>query len=196
MVEHRPGEGGAANTPPFPRLVEGTDPSPAESGSHEREPLDARPAPLDEPPPARSRPADDDPLPPPFGADPAEPPPRRSRGSRLDRRAFGRRAGATLRQRTESGLHRGFGRVADRLEETAERLERLADDRLQGPGARARAGEVAQSAAGWIDDLADYLRASDADRLRADLERQVSDKPVQTLLLAVAAGWVAGKIMR
>lgn len=106
------------------------------------------------------------------------------------------RAGARLLLRAETTLQRGAVRMADRLEDTAERLERLAGDRLHGSDSRERAGEAAQSAARWIDDLATYLRDRDAEALREDIEHQVRDRPVQTILLAVAAGWVVGRIMR
>ena len=43
---------------------------------------------------------------------------------------------------------------------------------------------------------ADYLRGSDADDLRRDVETRVREKPLQSVLVAVAAGWLVGKIVR
>jgi ElaB/YqjD/DUF883 family membrane-anchored ribosome-binding protein len=47
-----------------------------------------------------------------------------------------------------------------------------------------------------MEDVADYLRTSDFDRLRGDVETQVREKPLQSLFVAAAAGWMLGKIMR
>lgn len=102
-----------------------------------------------------------------------------------------------LGERAETRINEGMQQAADRLETAAERLDRLAEERIDGEsGARARAGDLAHSAADTMESVARYLRENDAQGLRSDLERQVRDKPVQTLLVGVAAGWVAGKILR
>lgn len=99
--------------------------------------------------------------------------------------------------RAETKINEGMQQAADRLETAAERLDRLADERIDGPsGTRARAGDLAHSAADTMESVARYLRDNDAQGLRSDLERQVREKPVQTLLVGVAAGWIAGKILR
>ena len=102
-----------------------------------------------------------------------------------------------LAGRAEDKVNRGLDQAADRLEQAAERIDRLADQQTQGAsGIRARAGTVAHSAADTLESVAGYLRSNDAQALRSDLERQVRERPVQTLLIGVAAGWLAGKILR
>jgi len=185
-MDDRPSGGGAANTPPFPRLVrnepengpssEASRPRPfiADAGGRQDDPDIGGPG----------HRADD-----PADSDDAEP-------FAETRRSFTSGARHGFRQRAESGLHRGFERIADRLEEAAERLEFVAEERLLALGPTARASDLAFSAAGWIGELSDYLRNSELDTLRADLERQVRERPIQTLLLAAGAGWLLGKILR
>jgi hypothetical protein len=93
-------------------------------------------------------------------------------------------------------VNRGFESVADRLDDTAERIDRLADDRLSGGGPRGKAGDVAHSTAHVIEDVAEYFRETDLRTMQSDLERRVRERPIQTLLLAASAGWVLGKIMK
>jgi ElaB/YqjD/DUF883 family membrane-anchored ribosome-binding protein len=88
-------------------------------------------------------------------------------------------------------------RAAGSLEDTAQRIDDLADRHLDGgQGVRAQAGNLAHSTADTFESAARYLRSNDMGALQSDLERQVRRHPMQTLLVAVAAGWVAGKILR
>jgi hypothetical protein len=87
--------------------------------------------------------------------------------------------------------------LADRIQIAAEHLDDLAEERfgdVEGP--LARAGDVAHGVAGRMDSVAEYLRANDVDSVRRGLERRVREKPLQSVLIAVAAGWLAGKIHR
>jgi ElaB/YqjD/DUF883 family membrane-anchored ribosome-binding protein len=203
MAEQRPGEGGPANTPPFPRIVNeesaptpfaGGDPEPVgggggigEAGGHAGEILE----PVTETPsPAgareslnRAAEAGDEAL---EAA--------RSTSERIRRMATD--AGEEVRRRAEKGVNRGFERVAERVDTFADRVEELADRQLSGTGTRARAGDLAHGTAGVLDNVAEYLRSTDLRGLQADLENQVRTRPLQTLLVAAAAGWVFGKIMR
>lgn len=102
-----------------------------------------------------------------------------------------------LGSRAETKINEGMQQAADHIEDAAERIDRLADERLgDASGARAKAGEMAHSTADTLESVASYLRENDAQELRADLERQVRAKPMQTLMIGVAAGWMAGKILR
>lgn len=102
-----------------------------------------------------------------------------------------------LGSRAETRINEGMQQAADRIDDVAERIDRLADERIgEAGGARGRAGEMAHSAADTLESVARYLRENDAHELRSDLERQVRARPVQTLMVGVAAGWVAGKILR
>jgi hypothetical protein len=201
MDPSRSGEGGAANTPPFPRQPEDRrhtadiplDPGPPGSSDRSADDPEAF-VPFGEPSP-RDAPGDDPEAARSWSAGGSTREPEDLAAGPAGRR-FRDRAGDALRHGAERSLKTGFARFADRLDDTAARIERLADDQLQGSGTRRRAGEVAHSSAGWLEDAADYLRSSDLDRLRQDVERQVREKPLQSLLLAVTAGWVLGKIMR
>jgi ElaB/YqjD/DUF883 family membrane-anchored ribosome-binding protein len=191
MDEHRPGAGGAANTPPFPRLPDsGREPV---NGSAEEQAFVARPEsyidPLGRPNPTPPTEADV-----PRGSQEREP--SAPEASATESPGFTPRIRRGIRSRVEHGVERALGRLADQLDEGADRLERLADDQLEGSGARARAGDAVQATAGWMEGVADYLRSSDTDSMRSDLEGRVRDRPLQTLLIAVGAGWVVGRIMR
>jgi len=92
--------------------------------------------------------------------------------------------------------NQGMQQAAERLDSVAQRIDRLADERLAGTGGRARAGDLAHSAADTMESMANYLRNHDMQSLQQDLERQVRERPLQTLLIGVAAGWIVGKILR
>lgn len=92
---------------------------------------------------------------------------------------------------------RGMKQAADRLDTLAQRIDSTADQRLAGAGgARGRAGDLAHGLADTLESVAGYLRENDVGGLQRDLERQVRERPIQTLLIGVAAGWVVGKILR
>lgn len=102
-----------------------------------------------------------------------------------------------IAQRAEDRVTGGMKQAAERIEDAAHRLDRVAEERTaDASGATARAGEMAHTVADTMESVARYLRENDARGLRQDLERQVREKPLQTLLVGLAAGWVAGKILR
>jgi len=201
MEEQRPGEGGPANTPPFPRPGEETrrpvtpdtgafgeasaPPSvPAESNGTDRDEssrASARES-LD-----RAREESDA-----FGEQLGA----ASSFVRRDARRIASDTGERIRRRAEERIHSGFRGVADRLDDAAERIDRVATDRLDGPGAQGRVGDAAHSTASLIEEAADYLRETDLRGMQADLERRVRERPLQTILLAVGVGWLVGKIMK
>jgi ElaB/YqjD/DUF883 family membrane-anchored ribosome-binding protein len=99
--------------------------------------------------------------------------------------------------RAEDKVNQGLNQAADRIDQAAHRLDQIADQQAGGAGGpRAKAGQMAHSVADTMESVAGYLRSNDARKLRGDLERQVRERPVQTLLIGVAAGWLAGKILR
>lgn len=105
--------------------------------------------------------------------------------------------GGQIRNKTQDRLNDGLRTAADRLESAAENIDGIAEDRLDDAGGRrARAGELAHTFADSLDSLADYLRDNDIQSLQRNLERQVRERPLQTILVGVAAGWVVGKILR
>lgn len=122
---------------------------------------------------------------------------RTARAAQHDAGRIVREKAGRFGDRAETRINEGLQQAADSLETAAERLDRLADERIAGESrARARAGDLAHSAADTMESVARYLRDNDAQELRSDLEQQVRDKPVQTLLVGVAAGWIVGKVLR
>lgn len=99
--------------------------------------------------------------------------------------------------KVQERVNQKMNQAADTIDSAARRLDDLADRQTQGAtGPRARAGEMAHTAADTMESVANYLRSNDVQGLRRDMERQVNERPLQTLLVAVAAGWLAGKILR
>ncbi|MEX2571993.1 MAG: hypothetical protein WD737_11900 [Gemmatimonadota bacterium] len=203
MAEERTGEGGAANTPPFPRLVsddERTTTGPeqeAASAAPSGEPDDesrvvaeavARPVIHDAGAPASEAG--------PEASDSQRAAGTRSGGARARPRSSRTPAGDEGRPPRRGQGTGSFVHIAERLEEAAARLESLAATQLQGVGPSGQAADAAYQVSDAMDDVAGYLRSADLRALRNDLARQVQEKPLQTLLIAVGTGWLVGKIMR
>ncbi|HEU0301188.1 MAG TPA: hypothetical protein VFR37_17110 [Longimicrobium sp.] len=85
--------------------------------------------------------------------------------------------------------------AAERLETAAERLGEIAD-RVPQKGVGNRAGAMGHSAADTLESVARFLRDNDVASLQRDLGGLVSQRPLSMLLLAVGAGFVAGKVLR
>jgi ElaB/YqjD/DUF883 family membrane-anchored ribosome-binding protein len=83
-------------------------------------------------------------------------------------------------------------RTADGLEAAAHRIEDVAHRGEQPSRATAAADRVA----GGMESTADYLRASDAAQMRADVERAVREHPVQMILGTLAVGFLVGRLLR
>jgi ElaB/YqjD/DUF883 family membrane-anchored ribosome-binding protein len=96
----------------------------------------------------------------------------------------------------EDRANQVLGRAAEGLETAANRLSGLTERGGEQGGALGRATDFAQQAAGTMESTARYLRDNDVRALQSDVERMVREKPLQTLLIGVAAGWVLGKILR
>lgn len=87
-------------------------------------------------------------------------------------------------------------RAADGLSAAAERIDRMATQQEQDGGAGAKAAGAAHRLAGGLDATADFLRSPDTEQLRTDVERSVRAKPLQAVLITLAAGFVVGRILR
>jgi hypothetical protein len=90
---------------------------------------------------------------------------------------------------------RAMDEAAETLESAAERIDRLSD-RIPQKGVGNRAGALGHSTADTLESLARFLRDNDVAGLQRDLGRLVSGRPLSMLLLAVGAGFVAGKVLR
>jgi len=80
--------------------------------------------------------------------------------------------------------------AADTLDRGADRVEDWADDHQGALGGAAR------HTADAIERGADAVHGFDAEEMRRTIERQVRNNPVPSLLVAVAAGWLVGRILR
>ncbi|MDR0787315.1 MAG: hypothetical protein LBG44_05560 [Gemmatimonadota bacterium] len=109
---------------------------------------------------------------------------------------YAQRARDEVRRRASGSVQRGFEQLADRIDEIAEHISRLAGERIINAGPGERAASAASSTAGWLSDASEYLREGDIDTLREDLESQVRQHPIRSIVIAVSAGWLVGKILR
>lgn len=111
--------------------------------------------------------------------------------------ATGARGGGTRSgvENLERRADEAMNEAAETLQAAADRLEGLAE-RIPRKGIGARAGAAGESTADTLESIARFLRDNDAAGLQRDLGRLVSGRPLSMLLLAVGAGFVAGKVLR
>lgn len=200
MSEHRPGEGGSANTPPFPRLVT-SDPEESQASTPALTPASssdrihivteavARPEireiPIAGPGETPSGPT--------LKLEVTQPDPPLGEDAGDDLSDLVSDAADQVRRAGRS-VNRGFQNVADQLDDFADRLESVAG--LGDARGAARLAAAARTTSGYLGSSATYLRSRDVGEIRADLEEQVRAEPLKTLLVAAVAGWVVGKIVR
>jgi len=101
-----------------------------------------------------------------------------------------------MRDEVESRADEMMSRAAEGLDSAAGRIDEFAERQQGQGGAKGRMGRMAHGTAETIESVARYLRDNDVEGLQQDLERQVRSNPIQTLLIAVAAGWMVGKLLR
>jgi hypothetical protein len=106
-----------------------------------------------------------------------------TRGARESISDMARAAGATAES----------GRVAaaERLAGAASTVRQHAGDIPGGP----RVQEFANAAADRLSSTADYLRSSDATRMRSDVEAVVKNHPGPALLVAAMFGFLLGRAL-
>jgi hypothetical protein len=85
--------------------------------------------------------------------------------------------------------------AAEQLESAALRIEELAE-RAPQHGVGAKAGNLASSVADGLETVARYLRENDTRTLQREIGRIAAERPLGTVLLAVGAGYLAGKVLR
>jgi hypothetical protein len=105
-----------------------------------------------------------------------------------------RRIAREFGDRLESRVNWTLEAAADRLEDTAGRIDSAGQGRESD--AADREGGMTHSVAGLMESTAEFLRTNDVDSLRSELRRRMRERPLQTLMIGVAAGWVMGKILR
>ena len=100
----------------------------------------------------------------------------------------------------------GLDELADRtdslMDQAAEQLENVAEkvDSVAGlipkKGLGEKANTYGHTAADTLESIARYLRDNDSASLQRELGGLVATRPLSMLLLAVGAGFVAGKVLR
>ena len=100
------------------------------------------------------------------------------------------------------GLEELQERADNLMDQAAEQLENVAEkvDSVAGlipkKGLGERANTYGHTAADTLESVARFLRDNDVSTLQRELGGLVATRPLSMLLLAVGAGFVAGKALR
>ena len=93
--------------------------------------------------------------------------------------------------------------IADGLQAGAEALrQRRASASTTGPGSSVTIADdptiaaVTDTLASGMQSSADWLRDADLDKIKDGVEKQVKEHPARTLLVALGAGYLLGKVFR
>ena len=81
--------------------------------------------------------------------------------------------------------------VAGKLQSAASAIQRNA-----GQNKNPTLSKYAGQAASWLDDAAGYVRDSDPQKFKTDLQNRVRQNPGRSLLVAGAAGLLLGVLLR
>ncbi len=112
--------------------------------------------------------------------------------------------GAESRPRTEmenGPSSNGPGRVVrdkagEGLEHAGEALRRVARKAESKGGPASRVAPAADRLGEGFDEAAEYLRETELEEMRRDLETAVRDRPIRSLAIAAVAGYLLGRILR
>lgn len=85
--------------------------------------------------------------------------------------------------------------AAERLEDVAAKVENVAG-LIPKKGVGEQANAYGHTAADTLESVARWLRDNDTATLQRELGGLVANRPLSMALLAVAAGFVAGKVLR
>jgi rubrerythrin len=97
------------------------------------------------------------------------------------------------RAKVAAGASTARNRVADTLDTAADRLTDVTHEHTEHGD---RASVVGHRVAGGMHGSARYLRGADLDRVRTDLERSARERPMRTLGILFATGFVIGRLLR
>lgn len=115
---------------------------------------------------------------------------------------LGASSGGGAATATASGFDALQERADEMMDQAAERLEEVAEkvDSVAGlipkKGLGAQANTYGHTAADTLESVARWLRDNDTATLQRELGGLVATRPLSMLLLAVGAGFVAGKVLR
>lgn len=85
--------------------------------------------------------------------------------------------------------------AAEKLEEVAEKVDSVAG-LIPKKGVGQHANSYGHTAADTLESVARWLRDNDTVTLQRELGGLVANRPLSMVLLAVGAGFVAGKVLR
>ena len=94
------------------------------------------------------------------------------------------------------------GLLADGLEAGAKALRQRqpavagADGSAVTVSSDSSIGQVTDTIASGMQSSADWLRDADVEKLKAGVETQVKEHPARSLLIALGAGYLIGKVLR
>lgn len=116
-------------------------------------------------------------------------------------RERGRETETDLRERGQETARRAAERARETAEETRERaaggMETAAQRvREQTEGKGGMQGTAGTRLAEGMERTAGYLREHDTRAMMSDLENYIREHPAQSLLVAVALGFVIGRTLR
>jgi hypothetical protein len=100
------------------------------------------------------------------------------------------------------GIDQLKGRADEMMDQAAEKLEEVAEkvDSVAGlipkKGLGQHANSYGHTAADTLESVARWLRDNDTATLQRELGGLVANRPLSMVLLAVGAGFVAGKVLR
>lgn len=96
-----------------------------------------------------------------------------------------------LKQRADSMLNQAAGK----LEDVAEKVDAAAG-LIPNKGVGQQANSYGHTAADTLESVARWMRDNDTETLQRELGGLVASRPLSMMLLAVGAGFVAGKVLR
>ncbi|AFM24088.1 hypothetical protein [Desulfomonile tiedjei] len=82
--------------------------------------------------------------------------------------------------------------IAEKLHSAAEELSQKASSSDLEPTVSSYERELSK----WLDRSAEYVQHFDYERMNAKIREHVAEKPGLSLLLAGAAGWIIGALVR
>jgi len=83
-----------------------------------------------------------------------------------------------------------------RLDEAADAVRRLGRNAYERGGVARRVDPVAQRLGSGLESAAGYVRSHDVDAMRIDVESEVRENPVRSLLVAAGVGFLLGRLIR
>lgn len=104
-----------------------------------------------------------------------------------------RKKGARIAEQAVDSLDANRDRVASGLDAVADRVHDRVDAAAE---VAATIGAAAHGAADRLEGAARYVRDHDTSTMLSDLEGMVRRHPVKTLLVVLAAGYLAGRALQ